>query len=203
MLIKTIKANVFILLLGMTSSSFAHESTANQKQSDKLNIIKQLFDPDAIIDGPDLLDCTLSSGEKSQCFKITLKSTPSDHEMGPWCPENINDSAELSGIWLNKGDVHDADGAFIKNLSHFYKDMRWQLYNTETGAVNITNSKTSCAAAARPDVDEMYQNYCVQCKVEYMNSSPQMTYVIPLNPKALKVKEKISPQNGAGIALTA
>ncbi len=83
---------------------------------------------------------TLSTGQTADCYKIVSKSTPTDHNMGPWCPSNISDSAEAGGIWLDNGKVYDVDGAFIKNLSTFYSDKTWMMYNSSTG--NITKTKT-------------------------------------------------------------
>ncbi|MFK8161879.1 MAG: hypothetical protein AB8H12_05390 [Lewinella sp.] len=54
--------------------------------------------------------CTLSDGTKSTCYKIVAGSAPSDHQMGPWCPENIADGAEAGGIWMEGGEVFDVDG---------------------------------------------------------------------------------------------
>lgn len=66
--------------------------------------------------------CTLSDGTETECYKITTSSTPEDHQMGPWCPENISDDALAGGIWLKDGKVYDVDGAFVKYLAAFYGD---------------------------------------------------------------------------------
>ncbi|MBP6540698.1 MAG: hypothetical protein KA234_10245, partial [Saprospiraceae bacterium] len=53
---------------------------------------------------------TLSTGATVDCYKIVTKSTPPDHDMGPWCPSNISDDASKGGIWLEGGKVYDVDG---------------------------------------------------------------------------------------------
>ena len=63
--------------------------------------------------------CTLSDGTETQCYQIVSNSTPTDHEMGPWCPDNISDNADAGGIWLEGGVAYDVDGAFIENLASF------------------------------------------------------------------------------------
>ena len=37
----------------------------------------------------------------------------------------------------------------------------------EDGSVKVTDSKDACISAARPDVDEEFQNHCVECLPEY------------------------------------
>ncbi|WP_253256229.1 hypothetical protein [Formosa algae] len=63
--------------------------------------------------------CSLSDGSSADCYQIVTTSVPADHNMGPWCPDNIDDDAEAGGIWLEDGEVYDVDGAFIKNMATF------------------------------------------------------------------------------------
>jgi hypothetical protein len=58
--------------------------------------------------------------------KLLLKSTPTDHNQGPWCPTNITDDATKGGIWI-EGNVYDAD-AFVKNLATFIKTTHGNIY---------------------------------------------------------------------------
>lgn len=127
---------------------------------------------------------TLSNGTTADCFKIVTKSTPTDHAQGPWCPTNILDDASKGGIWLEGGNVYDVDGAFIKNLSTFYNNTTWQMYNTTTGAIKRTLTKADCQAAANPNVGVEYQNYCVECLPSYVSSLTKTIY-IPVTPVKL------------------
>ena len=149
---------------------------------DRLHEIEHFFEHAAVVAGPTIVDCTLSGGTKTQCFSITVKSAPKTYKPGPWCPGSINDSDEKGGIWLKDDTVKKVDGSFIKNLATLYDDDKWQLFDPATGKVKVTDTKASCEAAARPDVDPKYNNYCVQCLPEYMPDDATMTYVIPLEP---------------------
>lgn len=161
-----------------------------------------LFDEASLLMPITEVDCTLSGGTKSTCLSITLKPEPAMFKIGPWCPRNISDGPELAGIWLEGGKVYDADGAFIQNMSAFYEDKAWQLFDPATGKINITDSKVSCAAAARPDVDPMYQNHCVECQVSYMEEGASQTYIIPLRPvPAMKIEDRIG-RAGVGVAFS-
>ena len=125
---------------------------------------------------------TLSDGSTADCYKIVTKGIPSDHQMGPWCPTNTLDDATKGGIWINKGIVYDVDGAFIKNLSTFYNDKTWMMYNPTTGVIQKTNTQAECQAAANPNVGAEYKNYCVECLPSYIANLTH-TYYIPVTPR--------------------
>lgn len=169
-----------LLMSSMALAYAAPVSAANDIAS-----VATFFHDAQIISGPTLVDCTLSAGTETQCFQITVKAEPKAYEPGPWCPTSIDDDASAGGIWLEDGQVNDVDGTFIKNLATLYDDAKWQLYDTETGKVRVTDTLESCDAAARPDVDEAYQNYCVQCLPEYMEEGSSVTYTIPVTPQPL------------------
>ncbi|MAU16836.1 MAG: hypothetical protein CMH46_15010 [Muricauda sp.] len=124
--------------------------------------------------------CTLSDGTETDCYQIVTNSTPSDHEMGPWCPDNITDGAEAGGIWLEGGEVYDVDGEFIENLATFYNDDTWLMYD-ENGDVHITETEEDCINAANPNVGTEYENFCVECIPAYITNVSQ-TWTIPITP---------------------
>lgn len=124
---------------------------------------------------------TLSNGSTVECYKIVSNNTPTDHTLGPWCPTNINDGIDKGGVWFESGKIYDVDGPFIKNLATFYSNTTWKLFNSTTGQINVTNTKEACQAAARPDVDPNYKNYCVQCLPSYFPGIKK-TFYIPVKP---------------------
>lgn len=126
------------------------------------------------------IDCILSDGTRTKCYEIVTNSTPTDHEMGPWCPENISDDERAGGIWLKGGKVYDVDGAFIKNMATFYQDDTWQMYDAN-GKIFVTQTEQDCINAARPQVGEEYKNFCVECLPTYI-SGISKTWVLPIAP---------------------
>ena len=124
--------------------------------------------------------CTLSNGTSTDCYQIVATGTPSDHEMGPWCPDNISDDATAGGIWLENGEVYDVDGAFIENMATFYNDTKWQMYDAN-GDIYTTDTEDDCANAANPNVGAEYENFCVECLPSYVADMTQ-TYIIPITP---------------------
>ncbi|MFQ3196637.1 MAG: hypothetical protein ACI8R9_002037 [Paraglaciecola sp.] len=101
--------------------------------------------------------------------------------------------------------MYDIDGPFIANLDTLYGD-GWQLYDPITGEVNITDTQESCEAAARPDVDPAYQNYCVQYDLDYFGGAVSETVLIPVAPVPLTNPNYVNGSIGIslnGVILTA
>jgi len=183
------------------NQSESQDTTSSNNTFPDIESVLTLFDEESFYSEPKIVDCTLSGGTKTSCVSITLKPQPSSMEIGPWCPRNISDGPKKSGIWLESGKVYDVDGAFISNLAEFYKDDIWQMFDEKTGVINVTDSKVSCAAAARPDVDEQYTNFCVECQVSYMDDDASTTYVIPINPVHAS-SPSTNTRSGVGIAFS-
>lgn len=167
-------------------------------QDARLAQITEYFSEAVVMDGPELVDCKLSGGTETTCFQITVSPTPQTYTPGPWCPTSISDGADKGGIWFLNGLTVDVDGEFIQALSEIYGDKKWQLFDPETGAVRYTGTLEACEAAARPDVDEAYNNYCVQCLPEYLPDDTSITYVIPLEPSDMESAGQT--RGGSGLA---
>ena len=187
------RTNLAALILVATASSAA-------QTGERLVEITAFFASADVINGPEIVDCTLSGGvAETECFSITVSGNPLDYTPGPWCPTNISQGSVAGGIWLENGDVHDVDGDFIANLAEFYGDTNWQLFDEATGDVRYTGTLEACEAAARPDVAEEYQNHCVQCLPEYISDDNLLTYVIPLAPAISDVPGRTN-RTGSGVA---
>lgn len=130
--------------------------------------------------------CTLSGGTQTTCYRIEVTGAPAAEDYGPFCPPSIDSSAEEGGLWFDgSGMIYDIDGDFILDLPNIYGDANWQLYDPATGLVNVTDTQESCEAAARPNVAEEYQNFCVACDIEYYGGGVSTTFLIPIEPVPL------------------
>lgn len=127
--------------------------------------------------------CTLTNGEETTCYRITVTGTPVDTTIGPFCPTTTSSSAEEGGIWLDGSKIYDVDGQFILDLSEIYGDAKWKLYD-EQGNVNITDSEEAFQGAAKPDVEEAYKYHCVEGKYEWTDTGEAVpiTVLVPVNP---------------------
>ena len=127
--------------------------------------------------------CTLGDGTETTCYAITIAGYPANYDVGPFCPETTAATAEDGGIWFDGNAVYDLDGAFILGLADLYQDSHWKLYDDD-GHVHITDTPEAFAAAARPDVDPAYQNYCVEGRIEWLDGGEPVptTVVIPAMP---------------------
>ncbi len=122
----------------------------------------------------------LSDGTVALCYVISTYSEPQEHAMGPWAPTTIDDGADKGGIWLDKGEVYDVDGPFVRDIAEFYGDPEWKLYR-EDGSVIMTDTKEAFEAAARPDVDPKYYNHVVEGRPEWIDRQVSV-FVIPVQP---------------------
>lgn len=171
-----------LLLSGLLASTGVGAVTPDAVTATTVVQAAAMFDDDSTRVASERVPCTLSGGTETTCLKISVTALQTEHKMGPWCPRNIADGAEDAGIWLEGDKVYDADGKFMENLAAFYKDDEWQIYEKATGAINVTDSKEACEAAARPDVDPQYQNHCVECLPSYVDSEHEQVYLIPAKP---------------------
>lgn len=187
-----------VSLLGACSSK--PQNTAIDAPPNQVSLDPLRFEPGALAKETTTVPCTLASGLETSCYSITIKGEPSNTEVGPFCPTSIDSTAEESGIWLDgSGEVYEADGAFIVNLPQLYDDDHWQLYDPATGKVKVTDTEVACRAAARPNVDENYQNHCVECSLDYLGGGVEQTFLIPVKPTSMS---NPTPLNGAvGVAL--
>jgi Secretion system C-terminal sorting domain/YHYH protein/Putative metal-binding motif len=147
------------------------------------NVNPLLFLDDGINVKVSTISCTLSNGTSTTCYRVISTSMPTDHDMGPWCPNNISDDANAGGIWLEGGEVYDVDGEFIENMAIFYNDNNWRMYDS-LGNIYTTETQADCAAAANPNVGVEYENFCVECLPSYVTGITQ-TYVFPMKPVKL------------------
>ena len=149
------------------------------------------FVANALVSPIEVVSCTLSNGDEADCYRIEIEGVPADHEVGPFCPRNISDSADVGGLWIESGEVYDVDGAFIAGLAEFYNDDEWLLYDPATGDVNVTTTQEACEGAARPDVAEEYQNHCVECSLDYVDGGVSAEILIPVTPVARTAPSEI------------
>lgn len=177
---------VGLLLISFTACKNGKSDTKTDADNEvTISVKKENFLSGGLVEPISIVSKELSDGSTADCYKIVVTSTPTDHDMGPWCPDNIADDASAGGIWLEDGKVYDVDGAFVKNLGTFYDDETWMMYNSETGKITKTSTKEECNDAANPNVGEEYQNFCVECLPSYVTDITH-TYYIPVTPKKAK-----------------
>lgn len=184
-------AGVSLLLLTINCQS-CEDDTPGEIDITALQVDASYFLADGFDGEITKVSCTLSDGTVTECYQFVSKNTPTDHAMGPWCPDNISDGAEAGGIWLENGNKYDVDGEFIKNMATFYSDNTWQMYDAN-GDIFKTLTEEDCINAANPNVGVEYKNYCVECLPSYVTGITQ-TFLIPITP----VKQSSTISFGGG-----
>ena len=180
-----------------TRSDSNMDLSKNIDSSVKVNDVNiEYFISENLINGIQKQEFTLN-GIKTICYVLKTNSMATEHQMGPWCPRHIEDGMEKAGIWFKEGKVYDVSGHFIANLDNFYSDEKWKLYRDD-GTIKVTETKESCLAAAKPNVEEAYHNHCVECLPEYFKDQVT-TFVIPAKPVYLNSTQDFR-RGGIGIA---
>ena len=161
-LVVTMAALLTLASIGLISLSSVSTANANLQADTTpdstpttVGVNVDLFLDGALAEEITTEDCTLSGGEVTTCYRITVAGYPADHDTGPFCPETITDSADTGGIWFDGNAVYDLDGEFIENLATTYDDDTWHMYD-EDGNVLVTEtargvrSRRSTRCRSRP-----------------------------------------------------
>lgn len=183
------------MMLGSLVAPWADEVVTS---SVGLNI--DLFFEGALAEDVTTEECTLSDGAVTTCYRITVAGYPVSHDVGPFCPSTIFEGAEAGGLWFDGNAIYDIDGAFIIGLAELYHDDAWQLFD-EDGNVFVTDTAEKFEGAARPDVDPLLQNHCVEGRLEWLaNGEPiPTTVLIPVEPVA--ANSPAAPRGNLGVTL--
>lgn len=179
------------------------DDAAGVEDVDTPGVDPSYFLGSALVDGTSITteDCTLSGGTETTCYRIRVTGAPGDdHDVGPFCPTSISDDASAAGIWIENDQTYDLTGEFIADLATFYDDDEWDLVNDD-GSIRVTDSQEACEAAARPDVEEKYNNYCVECDLAYYDGGVSVTFLLPTRPLKLSSAEEIDRMTTIGVAL--
>lgn len=156
------------------------------------------------------VSCTLSGGTTTSCYKIVTVGAPSDHAVGPFCPSNVysdvtnktlSTDTSTVGMWIESGKTYALTGQFIGNLATFYGNSNWQLFDSTTGKVNVTDTQALFEAAAVPNVPLALNKYCVEGKMSYVGGGFSRTILIPVTPVALSSGTGSISMSGVGVAL--
>ena len=192
---------IFFYALILTSFSCKMNKSVSPHSSESdvkvIDVNPDYFIRENFIDGISVETVDIK-GEAIECFVLKTHSMATEHQMGPWCPDHIEDGKDKGGIWFEDGKVYDVTGHFISELAEFYKDDTWKLYNDD-GSIKVTDSKEACMGAAKPRVEPQYQNHCVECLPAYFKDQVT-TFYIPITPRYQASPQRFG-RGGLGIAL--
>ena len=168
---------------GAATSTTGSSATATDTSKAATGVDTDLFFEGALAEEVTTEDCTLSGGAQTTCYRITVAGYPVSHDVGPFCPSTITDSAAAGGIWFDGKAVYDLSGEFFVELATLYGDDNWRMYD-EDGNILVTETADEFEAAARPDVDPALENHCVEGRLEWLDNGEPITttVVIPTVP---------------------
>lgn len=207
-LVTTVALSSFVLAGCNQLSEHDHEHSHVHSAAAGATLVKgidlSMFAKDAFTQEPKIVDCTTSAGTKTTCYEFVTDGAPAGRELGAFCPRTTSDGAEAGGAWFSKegeGDLVDITGEFIMKLDEYYGDEKWLVYEKTTNKVRYTATKAACLGAAKPDVEEQYQNHCIECELSYLEEDFSRTFLIPTTPIAAEEASDVRRAGSAGIAL--
>ena len=122
---------------------------------------------------------------------------------GPYCPPTITSDTNSAGSWFGKnGEMIAVDGPWIKNLSEYYNDPAWEMYNPDTGAVYVETGVRGCEITSNPNPPDDLENpsFCLECYISDMpDGAVKQTMLIPVTPT--KAAEPLAINSSIGFAL--
>ncbi|XQF92468.1 YHYH protein [Pseudoalteromonas espejiana] len=175
------------VLLSACGEHAQNDNTAatSQEQTAKNTLINtDDFNIKAMVKLPQTVECTLENGLQTQCAQVVLKYQPDNIEVGPFCPETLDD---VGGIWDWDGTdagLYRLDKAFLTMLN----EQGFTFYD-EDGNVHIVDNAT-----IRPTVDHA----CINVSVD---KSVEITALLPLHPVMSEQSTALGTVSKVGIAL--
>ncbi|HSH04638.1 MAG TPA: YHYH protein [Anaerolineae bacterium] len=163
----------------------AHTHTAD----DNKGLIQlDYFQANGLVESPELVDCRLEDGTMAQCAQIVTNYRPEDLEIGPFCPETVDDTG---GIWDWDGD----NGGLYRLNSDFFTMVVDQGYTffDEEGYINIADP-----GAPRAGGGGAGGNNCLEATED---SSVVITVLIPIEPVMATTPTNLGTVAQVGLAL--
>ena len=185
---------------GETTTDDSATDTVSDGSSSATAVDVGLFFDGALAEEATIEDCTLSDGTETTCYSITVAGYPASHDVGPFCPATITDSADEGGLWFDGEGLYDLDGQFFVDLPTLYGDDNWQMYD-EDGNIYVTETAEEFEAAARPDVDPSLQNHCVEGALEWLENGEPITTTVLIPTEPVAADTAAAPQGNQGVTL--
>lgn len=142
------------------------------------------FSAEALTQAPEQVSCVLESGTETTCLKLTVRHKPSDLEIGPFCPAQIDTEG---GIWNWTGKaagLYRVDEFFLRMIA----EQGYQMFD-ENGTVHVSD-----IAKAEPTEEHS----CIQVSED---DSVEITALIPLSPEMADRPKRLGIVNKVGMAL--
>ncbi|CAM2960527.1 hypothetical protein CWB60_08035 [Pseudoalteromonas sp. S327] len=179
-----LSATVLLTACGEQIKSESTPASPEAKSAKNTLINTNDFNIKAMVKLPQTVECTLENGLQTQCAQVVLKYQPDNIEVGPFCPETLDD---VGGIWDWDGTdagLYRLDKAFLNMLN----EQGFTFYD-EDGKVHIVDNAT-----IRPTVDHA----CINVSVD---KSVEITALLPLHPVMSEQSTALGTVSKVGIAL--
>ncbi len=167
---KTARTAARIIALSFPISLHAHED-------------QQIVAANATARAAEVVDCQLADETSALCHQIVVNYKPENLEIGPFCPESLDD---LGGIWHLTGEN---EGLYRLDRSYFemMDELGYRFYDEE-GQIFISD-----IAVAQPTVDHS----CINVSLD---ENVTMTMLVPVEPQIADRPTELGTVSKVGIA---
>ena len=200
--IKSAISLVLSLLFFLSAKHALSHEVVSTKIQQSGSLDPSFFAEGALVRDAETVECTLSDGTETNCYRLTIAGAPIGDETGPYCPPSIDSTAEDGGTWIDgQGTVYEVDGNFIKNLATLYDDDEWQMFDSITGDVTVIDGAKGCEVAGNPRPIPGFNNFCLECPLEAIGGGVQRTVLIPITPVPAEQVIRPPRRQNTGVAL--
>jgi hypothetical protein len=182
---------LFMLITGILAfqACSSSDSTSSDDDDDDDDvettylISENLFNSDSLISF-ETITSTLEDGTTAECFQITFSSNPLEN-VGPFCPETINDTA---GLGFYDGETNPGLRVWSEDLLNDIEADGYDMVNDD-GTVNVDYFDST----TDPDL-----SYCLEAPAD---DDLQMVFIIPSVPKLANSNNDIEEVEIVGLSL--
>jgi hypothetical protein len=142
-----------------------------------------LFSTDALVQPPEVADCTLDNGEAARCVRLVVRALPGNLTIGPFCPATVD---EAGGIWNWDGPgagLYRINGDFLRML----QGLGYTFYGPD-GRVHVADPAKGRPGAA---------NACLEATLD---RSVTMTILLPQTPVMAQRPTRLGVVSKVGLA---
>jgi hypothetical protein len=171
-------------ILALASCNNAAKAPAASGTSAGGTIDLASFATDALVKPAEVVDCTLTTGEAAKCAEISLKYKPDSLQVGPTCPQTIQD---VGGIWNwvgKEAGLYRIDGKFLV----FLKEQGYAFFGDD-GKVHISTDLS---------VKPAFTNACLSVAAD---PAVTATILLPMVPKVSGSDTALGTVAKIGLAL--
>ena len=175
--------------------------TVSDGSSSTTGVDVGLFFDGALAEDVTTEDCTLSGGAETTCYSITVAGYPASHDVGPFCPDTITDSADAGGIWFDGDGVYDLDGAVLRRPRRRSTATTTGRCTTRTATSSSPRPPRSSRRPRGPTSTRRCRTTASRVALEWLENGEPITTTVLIPTEPVAADTAAAPQGNQGVTL--